>query len=51
MYYFGSEFKYPGTVAKKTNALFVLEICPTPNPTLNLPDRVDKSKTDIKRIC
>ncbi len=26
----------------------MLEICPTPNPTLNLPDSVDKRKTDIK---
>ncbi len=26
----------------------MLEICPTPNPTLNLPDSVDKCKTDIK---
>ncbi len=27
----------------------MLEICPTPNPTLNLPDSVDKCKTDIKK--
>ncbi len=33
----GSEFKYPGTVAKNEYSI-VLEICPTPNPTLNLPD-------------
>ncbi len=26
----------------------VLEICPTPDPTLNLPDSVNKCKTDIK---
>ncbi len=26
----------------------MLEIYPTPNPTLNLPDSVDKCKTDIK---
>ncbi len=28
----------------------MLEICPTPNPTLNLPDSVNKCKTDIKNI-
>ncbi len=43
----GSEFKYPGTVTKNECSI-VLEICPTPNPTLNLPDSVDKCKTDIK---
>ncbi len=43
----GSEFKYPGTVAKSECSI-LLEICPTPNPTLNLPDSVDKCKTDIK---
>ncbi len=26
----------------------MLEICPTPNPTLNLPNRVNKCKTEIK---
>ncbi len=26
----------------------MLEICPTLNPTINLPDSVDKCKTDIK---
>ncbi len=26
----------------------MLEICPTPNPTLNLPNSDDKCKTDIK---
>ncbi len=26
----------------------VLDICPTPNPTLNLPDSVNKCKTDVK---
>ncbi len=26
----------------------MLEICPTPNPTLNRPDSVDKWKTEIK---
>ncbi len=41
------EFKYPGTIAKNECSI-VLEICPTPNPTLNLPDSVDKCKTDIK---
>ncbi len=30
----------------KVNALSL--ICPTPNPTLNLPDSVKKGKTDIK---
>ncbi len=42
----GSEFKYPATVAKNECSI-VLEICPTPNPTLNLSDSVDKCKTDI----
>ncbi len=28
----------------------MLEICPTPNPTLNLPDSVNKRKTDIKNV-
>ncbi len=28
--------------------VIVLEICPTPNPTLNLPDSVNKCKTYIK---
>ncbi len=32
----------------KVNALIMLEISPTPNPSLNLPDSVDKCKTDIK---
>ncbi len=45
----GSEFKYPGTVAKNECSI-VLEIFPTPNPTLNLnlSDSVNKYKTDIK---
>ncbi len=39
----------PQKNALKVNALsIVLEICPTPNPTLNLPDTVNKCKTDIK---
>ncbi len=44
--YCGSlEFKYTGSVAYlKVNALS----CPTPNPTLNLHDSVNKCKTDIK---
>ncbi len=42
-----SEFKYPGTIAKNVCSI-MLEICPTTNPTLNLPDSVDKCKTDIK---
>ncbi len=28
----------------------MLEICPTPNPTLNLPDSVNKYKTDKKNL-
>lgn len=32
----GSEFKYPGTVAKSLCSI-ALEICSAPNPTLNLP--------------
>ncbi len=39
--------QYPGTVAKNECSM-VLEICPTSNLTLNLPDSVDKCKTDIK---
>ncbi len=35
-----SEFKYSRTVAKN--------VCSIENPTLNLPDSVDKCKTDIK---
>jgi len=46
-YYFGSEFKYLGTVTKSLCSI-LLEICPTPNQTLNLPDSVNKCKTDIK---
>ncbi len=46
-YYGGSEFKYPWTVIKNECSI-VLEICPTPNPSLNLPDSVNKCKTDIK---
>ncbi len=42
-----SEFKYPGSVPK-TLCTIVLEICPTSIPTLNLPDSVNKCKTDIK---
>ncbi len=43
-----SEFKYSGTVTKNECAI-MLEICPTSNPPLNLPDSVNKCKTDIKR--
>ncbi len=43
----GSEFKYPGSVPKNVCSI-VLEICPTQNPTLNLPDSVNKCKTYIK---
>ncbi len=32
----------------KSECSIVLEICPTPNPTLNLPNSVDKCKTEIK---
>ncbi len=39
----GSEFNIRG-LSLKVNALS----CPTPNPTLNLPDSVNKCKTDIK---
>ncbi len=35
------------TVAKNVCSI-VLEICHTPNPTLNLPDSVGKCKTDLK---
>ncbi len=28
----------------------MLEICPTPNPALSLPDSVNKFKTDIKNV-
>ncbi len=31
----------------KVRGPIVLEICPTPNPTLSLPDNVDKRKTDV----
>ncbi len=48
--YCSSEFKYSGTVTKNVCSI-VLEISPTPNPTLNLPDSVDKCKIDIKCIC
>ncbi len=43
----GSEFKYPGSVPKSQCSI-VLEICPTPNPTLNLLDSVNKCITGIK---
>ncbi len=43
----GSEFKYPGSVPKNECSI-MLEIWPTPNQTLNLPDSVNKYKTDIK---
>ncbi len=46
----GSEFKYPGSVPKSECSI-KLEICPTPKPTLDLPDGVNKCKTDIKHIC
>ncbi len=49
MYCSGSEFKYSGTIAKNECSI-MLEICPTPNPTLNLPDRVDKCKTYYKNV-
>ncbi len=35
-----------GSVSKKLCS--IVEICPTPNPTLNLLDSVNKCKTDIK---
>ncbi len=41
----GSEFKYLGSVPKNECSI-VLEICPIPNT--NLPDSVNKCKTDIK---
>ncbi len=43
----GSEFSYTGTVAKNVCSI-VLEVCPTPNPNLILPDSVDNGKTDIE---
>ncbi len=43
----GSEFIYPGSVPKNECSI-VLEICPTPNPSLNIPDSVNKCKTDAK---
>ncbi len=43
----GWEFKYPGSVPKNECSI-VLEIYPTPNPTINLPDSANKWKTDIK---
>ncbi len=46
MYCGGSEFKYPETIDKNECSI-MLEICPTPNPNLNLLDSVDKCKTDI----
>ncbi len=49
MYCSGSEFKYSGTIAKNECSI-MLEICPTPNPTLNLHDRVDKCKTYYKNV-
>ncbi len=42
-----SEFTYTGTVAKSECSI-MLEIFPTPNPTQNLPNSVDKCKTEIK---
>ncbi len=48
MYVGGSEFKYPETRYPKNECPIVLELCPTPYPTLNLPDSVDKCKNDIK---
>ncbi len=49
MYCGGAELKYLGTVAKNECSI-VLEICPTPNPTLNLTDSVNKCKTDTKNL-
>ncbi len=43
----GSEFKYTGSVPKNEGSI-LLEICPTPNRTLNLHDSVNKYKTDIR---
>ncbi len=43
--YGGSEFKYQRTVIKNVCSI-MLKICPTPNP--NLPNSVNKCKTDIK---
>ncbi len=48
MYVGGSEFKYPETRYPKNECPIVLELCPTPNPSLNLPDSVNKCKTDVK---
>ncbi len=45
----GSEFKYLGTVAKNVFSI-VLEICPTPNPTLNLIV-LTNAKLILKLIC
>ncbi len=44
----GSEFIYPGSVPKNECSI-VLEICPTPNPSLNIPDSVNKCKLMQKR--
>ncbi len=41
-----SEFKYPGT--SKNECSVVLEICPTPNQTLNQPDSVNKCTIDTR---
>ncbi len=40
-------FKIQISVPKRLCSI-MLEICPTLNPTLNLPNRVNKCKTDIK---
>ncbi len=42
-----SEFIYPGSVPKNECSI-VLEIYPTPNPSLNLPDSVNKCQTNLK---
>ncbi len=45
----GSEFKYPGPFPTNECSI-VLEICPSTNPTLNLPNSVNKCKTDMKNL-
>ncbi len=44
-----SEFEVLGSVPKSQCSI-VLEICPTPNTTLNIPDSVEKCKTDKKIV-
>ncbi len=45
----GSKLKYLGSVPKNECSI-MLEICPTPNPTLNLPDSVNKCKNRYKKL-